>query len=185
MNFSIKYPKKAAPKKERKQDSPEKKERKRIARWLVANGWQVFEVNSGVMRTERGTFFYAYTNYSSSNVLQEPSHGGLTDLVAFKGVVAMLVETKTKGGGVKETQHQFVEQCRRLGVQQYRITTLEEAQRIARVFDNIHKIVIENQTVRTLLQSIADLEGKPKKKRVAARPAGVSVEEFLFGKPHG
>lgn len=97
----------------------------------------------------------------------------------------MLIETKSKTGNVENSQSGFIRQCQRLGVKQYRVKTLEQAQRIARAFDDINKIVSDNRTVKALLQSVADLEGTPKKKRVDQIPAGMSAGEFLFGEKHG
>lgn len=182
MSFSINYPKKpTAPRPKRRQGTPEADERKRIARYLVSRGWAVYEVNSGTMRTEFGNWFRAYTCYSAETTRREPGNGGLTDLVAFRNVVCLLIETKTKRGKIEDSQDGFVRMCARLGVQQYRIRSLDEAVRIANAYEAVHDIVSADPRIADLLSSIADLVGTPKRRPVQTREPGVSARQALFG----
>jgi hypothetical protein len=88
--------------------TPEKTIQTGIEKFLVANGYLVIRINSGiVMDTGRYTAFYRIINNGSSS--------GVADLIAIKATTIVFVEVKTAKGRLSESQRKFAALCTKYG----------------------------------------------------------------------
>ena len=98
-------------KKSATKNRPEADYTNQIIKELLLDGWLVVRVNSGMVKTENGFPFFAYT------IANNASHSGFPDLIAFKGSEYRLIEVKAKGGRLSDNQKRFGEMASKHNVE--------------------------------------------------------------------
>lgn len=85
----------------KKKASPEGDFTNTLITHYLADGWLVIRINSGMVKTEQGFPFFAYT------VANNGSHSGFPDLLLMKGNEYKLIEVKATKGRMSENQKRF------------------------------------------------------------------------------
>lgn len=76
----------------------------------MADGWMVIRINSGMVKTEHGFPFFAYT------IANNGGHSGFPDLLLMRGNEYKLIEVKAERGRLSENQKRFQEMAAKKGV---------------------------------------------------------------------